>query len=268
MAKAAHTLPPIQSYADGLPIYFLTGKKYIHQTLFCIQSLKKVCSEHLRFIVVDDGSFDDELLKRLTTQLPDARLTTHAEIEDNLKKALPETKYPVLHAKRRIYPHLKKLTDIHTIAGDDWKLVLDSDMLFWNQPTQLLNWLRKPDRPIHMIDCIESYGYSRNIMQRLAGQSIPDKINVGAIGLKSSEINWMQLNDWIAALEEKEGATYYLEQALTAMIIGDSITHKLNSAEYIVNPSSLNPNHDILHHYVDVSKKIYLKDFWTRFVCV
>src|ERR1700754_4394234 len=221
MRAASLQLPPVQCYAHGLPVYFLTGKNYLYQTLFCIRSLIKFTNEKFQFILVDDGSFDDTFIAKIQKQLPGCTTIMQDEVDKNLQLHLPPHQYPYLYQKRKVYPHLKKLTDIHTLSGTDWKLVLDSDMLFWDTPLEIIQWLKKPEQPIHMVDCVESYGHSKQLMEKLSGHTIPSLLNVGTIGLNSSKINWSALDNWVHILEEKEGSSYYLEQALTAMLIGE-----------------------------------------------
>jgi hypothetical protein len=260
MAKTSADLAPVQSFEDGLAIYFLTGKRYLYQTLFCITSLVKHTTAKFRFIIVDDGSFDQQFIARISLQLPGATIVTSAMIQENLSKRLPEHLYPYLHHKRKVYAHIKKLTDIHTIPGDSWKLVLDSDMLFWDEPAEMIEWLKSPDKPLHMVDCGESYGYSRKLMEDLCGRAVRPLINVGAIGLNPGAIDWNDVERWTKTLEEKEGKTYYLEQALSAMLIGDQASEVLDAGKYIVNPD--NNSSGILHHYVDLSKAIYFMEKW------
>ena len=264
MEQASFDLPPVISTTEGLSIYFLTGKNYLYQTLFCIQSLTKVTKSKFRFILIDDGSFDAKLIERIHIQIPCAEIITQKIIEQNLHQNLPLDKYPYLHQKRRVYPHIKKLTDIHTILHNPWKLVLDSDMLFWNEPAQMIDWLKNPNNPLHMVDCEESYGYSYKLMEALCGFKMRNLINVGAIGLNSRQINWDSIENWAKTLEEKEGASYYLEQALTAMLVSNSGSVILNANEYVVNPNKqmiINKN-GVLHHYVDLSKEGYFKEAW------
>lgn len=263
MELAAWQLPAVTSFESGLPVYFLTGQKYAYQTLFCITSLQKVTSAQFNFILVDDGSFDDDLTKRIVQQLPGVSIIKASDIDVNLNKVLPEDKYPFLRAKRNIYPHLKKLTDVHTLPGHDWKLVLDSDMLFWKEPTKILQWLKTTDRPLHMLDCLESYGYSTSLMKDLCGHQIPELLNVGAIGLNSKNINWDDLERWAINLETAGGTSYYLEQALTAMLIAGQPATVLGANSYRVNPVELNDG-SALHHYVDLSKKIYFGQAWKK----
>ena len=49
MQEKSVDLPLVQSHADGFKVYFLTGKKYLYQTLFCIQSLTKTTSAKFNF---------------------------------------------------------------------------------------------------------------------------------------------------------------------------------------------------------------------------
>lgn len=267
MEKASHELPPVTSVNEGLPLYFLTGKNYLYQTLFCIRSLVLVSKPKFRLVLIDDGSFNEALIARIKKQLPGAEIITKEAIEQNLQRIIPAAQYPYLHKKRVVYPHIKKLTDIHTIPGD-WKLVLDSDMLFWHEPLEILEWLNNPGQPIHMIDCGEAYGYSNKLMEQLAGKTIKPLINVGAIGLNSNTMNWQNLESWAAALEQQEGTSYYLEQALSAMLMGDDSATVLPPGKYIVNPvkAVIAKQNGLLHHYVDLSKEGYFKLAWKKLV--
>jgi len=267
MRNAASGLSPVRSFPDGLPVYFLTGRDYLYQTLFCIQSLVKASQTKFKFILIDDGTFNPEIIGTINKLVLGAEVVTKSIIENNLQQLLPAHSYPVLNYKRKVYPHLKKLTDIHSLEGPPWKLVLDSDMLFLKEPKALINWLERPDQPVYMLDSSESYGYSRKLMQYLCGMKTPELLNVGAIGLKSACINWSLLETWIKTLEEKEGGSYYLEQALTAMLVGDKPATILNADDYKVNPLTFpGKENEVLHHYVDLSKALYFKKAW-RTIC-
>lgn len=264
MINASKFLPPILSHNDGYPIYFLTGENYLYQTLFCTYSLVKYSNEKFQFVLVDDGSFDEKLILRIKKQMPGVKIITAKEIQTNLDERLPMKHYPYLHYKRKIYPHIKKLTDIHTITSKHNKLVLDSDMLFLNEPTEIIDWIKNPNGSIHMIDCGEAYGYSQKLMETLCGNKIPELVNVGILGLNSNSIDWNKLEHWAKKLEETEGASYFLEQALSSMIISNQIRVALDKETYVVNPS--NDVHvkqaKTLEHYVDLSKLNYFMKKW------
>lgn len=268
MIKASYQLPAVNSEKNGYNIYFLTGKNYLYQTLFCALSLTKVSKEAFQFILIDDGSFDRSLLNRVNRQMPGAKVILSKEIEENLNQQLPKKDFPYLHHKRTIYPHIKKLTDIHTADNNPYKLVLDSDMLFWNEPTEMLNWLKNSNGCLYMLDTVESYGYDKKLMKDLCGFEIPDLMNVGCFGSNTTKIIWKNLEHWSEELEKAEGASYFLEQALSAMLIANEHKNILNKTEYIVNPNegTIDLSKAKLHHYVDLSKQYYFNSAWKKLV--
>src|SRR5690606_10908337 len=130
-----------------------------------------------------------------------------------------------------------KLTDVH--AGRvGWRLVLASDLLFWREPRFLLDWAAAPDRPLHAVDCEENYGYTRPLLEKIAGAPVPPRINVGLCGLRSDTIDWDFLEHATAALIAAERTSYYLEQALVALLVargGPAAAAPV--ADYITLPS-------------------------------
>ncbi|MFM8927856.1 MAG: hypothetical protein ACKOFA_06680 [Rhodoluna sp.] len=172
-------------------------------------------------------------------------------------------KYPVLHELRNKYIHIRKLTDIH-LGSNGAKLVLDSDMLFFERPDELLSWYSLPNQPCLMVDCEESYGYSRKLMEELAGAPIPALLNVGICGLVSELINWEKLEYWCQTLLAREGTSYYLEQALVAMLAAQSSPTVMPRSRYITFPTrqqALN-REGVLQHYVADSKAWYFGLAW------
>ena len=267
MAKASLQLKTDIIKDDGFKVYFLTGKKYWPLTAFCIYSLVKTSAITIKPVFIDDGSFDNELIAQIKSQFPGCEVKTAHEIAQNIREKLPVSKYPIINKKRTEYPHIRKITDIHTIS-DGWKLVLDSDMLFFKTPVQLQDWLSNPNEPFFLHDPITSYFYSEDLMGKLSGNTIKPNLNVGAIGLQSETIDWDKLEDWIVALEDDSGDCYLLEQALSAMLVSGQKIIVADPAEYIVMPgeSEINNPTATLHHYVDQSRNGYYKTAWRKII--
>jgi len=255
--------------AENVPVYdicFLTGQKYWYQTAFCAFSLAQVAPDvGFRLQIFDDGTFDAALLEQVKKQFPDAVVHLEKHILDRLETALPQSKFPFLHFKRDNYPHIKKLTDIY-VGKTDYQLVLDSDMLFFHRPDTMIEWLAKKDQPIYILDAENSYHYSFELMQELCGTPVREKINVGLVGLKGAAIDWEKLAYWARTMEAKEGSSYYLEQALTAMLIGQQAATVGARDQYIVMPSKeqVQTRAGVLQHYVADSKEWYFRLGWQQ----
>jgi len=254
---------PITSDSKPFQIHYLTGKKFWYQTAFCAYSLAKVSNLPIQFVFHDDGTFDAELKEQAQIQFPNCIIHGIEEINAMNAQFLPASKYPFLNKKRIVYPHIRKLTDVHGNSSG-WKLLLDSDMLFFKKPSFMLDWLSNPERPFFMLDCQNAYHYSFDLMKKLTGHSIVEKLNVGSIGLKSETIDWDKLEYWAKTMEDAEGSSYYLEQALSAMIVAGQPLTLAPLEEYVVLPSKNEVLHPsvTLHHYVAESKEWYLKQGW------
>lgn len=269
MERAAWHLSSAQSPGtqNSATVCFLTGAKFWYQTAFCAHSLLAQTGRPLHIAVVDDGTLSQEHAAALARVIPGLEVIWAADIQQRLDEHLPTSAFPILRQRRLVYPHLRKLTDVHA-GGIGWKLVLDSDMLFHNRPNFLLDWLESPNRPCHMLDVENAYGYSPGLMTELAGASIPDKLNVGICGLRSEEIDWQRLEYWCGAMLEREGSHYLQEQALTAMLLAGRPRDEAPAKDYVVRPTrteSLRPT-TILHHYVAESKAWYFRFGWRHCV--
>ncbi len=195
--------------------------------------------------------------------MPAARVVWRAEIEARLDAHLPAARFPALRARRLTYPHLRKLTDIH-VGQEGWRLVLDSDMLFFRPPRLVLDWLAAPDRPLHMIDIEPSYGYSDELLAELAGGPVPELINVGFLGLRSDSLGWDRMEYACQTMIEREGTSYFQEQALSALLLAGQPCTVAPKEDYVVLPSLAEGARPtaILHHYVAESKRSYFQHGW------
>ncbi len=268
MMRAAAHLPPLPPAGSDAPeVRFLTGRRFWYQTAFCAWSLAHHCGRPFRIVLFDDGSIDADLAHEAQRLFPGVRIVSRTEAETRLERVLPTGRFPALRGQRITYIHLRKLTDCH--AGEDgWHLVLDSDMLFFRRPDALLRWTEKPVDPVHMLDVFDSYGYPADTLRRLAGRPLPARVNVGICGLRSDAIDWPRLEAWCAELLATHGTSYYLEQALVALLLANETPCVLPAADYRLMPDDAECRAPTaaLHHYVDLSKRGYFRHAWKHTV--
>lgn len=268
MRAAASTLPPPLSATSNRPSlrpHLLTGRRFWHQTLFCLWSLSRASGRSVAPVIHDDGTLDNEAIHHLKRVFPETRVHSHAEALEKLHAILPQARYPSLNERWSRYPHIRKIINPHLGQGD-WKLVLDSDLLFFRTPEFLVDWLDHPDRPLHAVDCEEAYGYPTSSMTELAGAPIAPLVNVGLTGLRGDNIDWDRLEHWTRTLLERHGTSYYLEQALAAMLMAGQRCAIAPATDYITLP--LAPEaadcRAVMHHYVADSKRWYFQKNWRR----
>jgi hypothetical protein len=264
VAAAAHLPPTPPADPTSTPVCFLTGRRFWYQTAFCCWTLQRHAGRALQPVFIDDGTFDADLRRECQRLFPGCVIQGADDIDRHLDQRLPAARYPALRGQRRSYIHLRKLTDAHAgLAG--WRVVLDSDMLFFRRPDFLLDWMAQPDRPIHMLDVQDSYGYPRATLEELAGGPVPSQLNVGICGLRSDAIDWELLEHWCAELLRRHGTSYYLEQALVALWMSRGPERcVLPAADYALMPGEAECRSPTaaMHHYVDLSKRGYFRHAW------
>lgn len=266
MIAAARALPPLPPAAGApLELHLLTGRRFWDQTAFCLWTFARHAQRPLAPVIYDDGSLTDESRAPLARLFPAVRFVTKTETLARLDAHLPAAKFPTLRERWLAYPNIRKLTDPH-VGRTGWKLVLDSDLLFFRRPDFLLAWLDAPDRPLHAIDCETSYGYARPLLDELAPAPVAELVNVGLTGLNGAEIDWEKLERWTATLHARAGTSYYLEQALIAMLVAGRPCAVAPAADYVTCPRPPEAGRcaAVMHHYVANSKHWYFRQNWHR----
>jgi hypothetical protein len=265
MRRAAASLQPVprRGNASTITLHLLSGRRFWEQTVFCVHSFARNVACDVVPIIYDDGSLESEYRDLLASALPLAEFVPQAQTIDRLDEFLPTAHYPRLRERWTNYPNIRKLLDVH-VGSAGWKLVLDSDLLFFRAPEFLIEWLRRPEVPLHAVDFETSYGYSPLRMERLAGASVSPLVNVGLTGLNSDSLDWERLEYWCDQLISAEGTHYYLEQALVAMLVAGRPCAVAPRADYVtlpVMPEALQCR-AVMHHYVADSKRWYFRHNW------
>jgi hypothetical protein len=257
--------PPSQpSSGQSLKVHFLTGEDYWYQTLYCFLSLQRFCTDRITPVLYSDGSPPGPYWDEFQRVVPWADIRGEQETEERIQQALPPDKYSLLHEWRHDTPPLlRKLVDLHA-GSSGWKLLLDSDMLFFRRPDFLIEWLRCPSKPCFMVDVSSFYSYSSQLRYELVEYPIPEAVNIGILGLKSGNVDFDRMQEWLEILIEEEGAKYPLDQPLCSLMLAGCECEIAPPDKYVVLPSleeGRNPS-SVLHHYVAESKRPYFQYGW------
>lgn len=268
MIEAAKLLPQFPTLPDtfSAKVNFLSGRKYWYQTLFCFASLQALVPFRITPVVFDDGTISSIEKDHLAKVVPWTEFIGVDEINERLNQDLPRSKFPTLRSRRLEYPHLRKLTDLHA-GQEDWRIVLDSDMLFFNRPDELIDWFERP-YAFFMEDIADAYGYSAPLMSQLSQMPVLSRVNVGLYGLDRAAIDWEKIEYWCKQQLEIEGSSYLQEQGLTALELTAQGAQNLNVSRYLLMPTLAEGRSPtaVMHHYVAHSKRSYFQNGWRHVV--
>jgi hypothetical protein len=266
MEKAAFVLPRLPAQAGApLAVHVLTGRRFWYQTAFCLWSFSRQAGRSVAPVFYDDGTLAGGPRDGLARLFPRAIFVPQEQTLSRLDQILPASRYPFLRDRWRQYPNIRKLIDPH-LGSTGWKLVLDSDLLFFHCPKFIVDWLETADRPCHAVDVEKSYGYSDPLLESLARGPLHPRLNVGLCGLDSGSLDWDWLENCCRALIEAEGTSYYLEQALVAVLLAGQVCAIAPAEDYITLPGlpEVVACQAVMHHYVAGSKRWYFRDNWRR----
>lgn len=265
MERSVAALPPLPACECAVDLWYLTGSRFWYQTAYCAWTFGRHSGRSVNLHLVDDGTLQAKQVGELERIFGRISVVSSRESRTRLDALLPADRYPVLRQRWQDYIHIRKLIDVH-LGQHGPRLVLDSDMLFFARPKALLDWLDSDgERPLlYMTDCVESYGYSRPLLEQLAGATLPEKLNVGICGMVSESLDWPLIEDWSTRLLAKEGTSYYLEQALVAILAGRNKGMQVPASDYITLPTTeqVCSGEGVLQHYVASSKPDYFRRAW------
>ena len=251
-------------------ICFLTGAKFIHHTLFCAHSFATHTGIHTPFEFLSDGSLNEDHTRALHRLFPSAIVRHKEELDRAVLAALPPERFPVLHATRGKFVLLKKLTD--AMAGQSgYRLFLDSDMLFWRRPQELLDRVHA-GAPLYMRDIVDNgYTISAAELGQSLGTPVALGVNSGLIGLDAGRLDWNLLERACAYIENSIGNQRLLEQTLWAVALGKQDAKPLDERAYkvLVAPKDFSPvvaDAASLLHYAWYSRLVYSAADWRRYL--
>lgn len=230
--------PDARGGGSDLTVCLLTGPDFVHQTLFCAHSFQRHANRSVSFEFLSDGRLRPQDRDALTASFPSATVRDASELDAAVRSALPPAQFPCLHEVRRHFVLLRKLTD--AMAGrSGYRLFLDSDMLFWTEPRELLERAERA-QPLYLADLSDDgYTAGRAEITGALGVPVAPGVNSGVIGIDAASLDWQLMERACRYLIKSPGDQRLLEQTLWAVALGGIQAHRLNARDYrvVINPT-------------------------------
>jgi hypothetical protein len=207
------------------------------------------------FVLHSDGSLtesDVELWRRL---IPNLTYVSKEE-RDRMCRERIEDDYPALAKWRRENPYSSKAIDVHFYGKRPRMIVLDSDVLCFSMPSELLRNLADPDVTFSWNeDERTSYTAERDALERMFGHSVPELFNTGVLVTKRFGEKDLALMDEIIQKCVAAGISTsgWFEQMLTAVIAGKIGNGLPLGSEYRVVPGRTKES-AVMRHYTGVKR--------------
>ncbi len=127
---------------SDVSMHMLFGARDYLMALWSLASFYRVMPEVGELVVHSDGSLTESHLRVIRRLFPSARIEHASEFMSLHGKSLDQ--YPVLKKFREVYPKFqsKKLIDQYVLSGKKIRILLDSDLLWFREPTEIVESIR------------------------------------------------------------------------------------------------------------------------------
>jgi hypothetical protein len=218
---------PVNNF--NLSIHVLTCHKDLIMTLWSLASFYRVNKEVGQLYLHNDGSLTIRDKKILNSFFPQTRLVEPNEVmaENCL------TPYPLIKKFRenKDYFLLKKIIDTYFLSDKKYRLIIDTDLLWFDEPKEIENEIRNGcQNSLMMANNSFGYVYFKNgekINQELAS------FNSGIVLYDKENFNLAKLEEYLNQIDEQnQKNTHFIEQAGFAWCLHN--LKKMDDKKYVI----------------------------------
>lgn len=216
--------------------------------LWSARSLDRASSRAWRHVWIDDGTMNPADRRAAVRALPGLRWVEPAETDALLGKLCLEQ--PLLARAARLSPYLRRMVLLTLVPRGDRFVSVDSDVLFFAPPHDLLRWAQSPAAEAwFMHDPITFYFPREPSLSTCVGFPVTPHVNVGLVLFPRGWLNLDATNRLLEAYLDHPARTAHIEQALIAASL-TLLGAKPLSAEYELSFEPTRRRHCAARHYV------------------
>lgn len=144
------TLPQIEQWywpfwgeePATIPVHVLTGEKDWRLAAWMLASFFHFTEMAWPVVIHDDGTLPEDGRATLESLFNGARIIRRSEADEEMKRVLRA--YPFCEDYRNAHPLALKIFDMPHFEKGDRFLMIDSDVLFFNHPREIIDWANAP----------------------------------------------------------------------------------------------------------------------------
>ena len=222
---------------------------YFFDYLCAIWSLKsfyRVAGVAFPLTIQIQGNAPAHVARTLRQHFPQARILEQPEADQRVESHLISHGWTRLLEGRRANHYMQKLTDTVLLSGFPRVIYLDSDLLFFHKPTELLAF--EGDH-IFQQDPESTY-----LVDEAAGVKIAPRLNVGLMSFVPARVSLARCNDYLA---DFPGFSGWIEQTLLALHAAESNTALVLPATYLISAEAgIDPDTLVMRHYAGPTRPL------------
>ena len=210
--------PIVLSQGGDIQLHLLFGHRTVHEAVATIQSLYRF-TPAWPVVLHDDGTLTAKDRTLVTSLLVGVRLIDRRRSDEEVIAHLEKAGLARLADFRRNVVFALKLLDVPFYAAGSRLLMMDTDVLFYEKPVELLAALYASDdewRDRYSEDFSSSYAWDFDAIREYTGLDILPRVNVGLVALRRPRLWWERYERWLG-IQKPFRSKHHLEQTLYAL---------------------------------------------------
>jgi hypothetical protein len=244
---------------SNIEIHALTCENDYTDLLWTLKTFIHFTDRQCYVVIHDDGSLSNEATRNITKHLPGVSVIAKAQADKTMSARLQD--YKACQRFRATNPLALKIFDFPAFAKNDHFLVLDSDVLFFKRPEEILTSIKR-NRLFFMSDYQDSYIVSRDEIRKRYCRQIPHAFNTGISFLSKSLEDLSFIEKYCEDLEKENLLQHsWSEQTLWALLLSrlPDVADRLPET-YSISSQPIDSK-TISHHFVNDGSRGF---FYTR----
>jgi hypothetical protein len=255
LRKPYLTLPPVAvpGQDQDFSVHILLCNRDFEMSVCALRSFVFYCGRSFEFVIHEDGTLTQEQKKYLLKNFPKSEVIDYHRSLNLAKETFGENSE--IYKMRQKGVLMLKLLDIKLFSTKKKVIVLDSDILFFKKPDEVLNAAIRFDVPnLFNKDVFPSLMASKEVLEDICAKKIPERINSGLSVVYRDAIDFVLLEKWLKELNDRKVdiILHRIEQSLITMLC---VNHK-SGIDYLPETYDVSFGKDVgqsvCKHYVGV----------------
>jgi glycosyltransferase involved in cell wall biosynthesis len=215
--RILHTAPVRDTIDPICELHVLTcGNDWLN-LMWSLKTFYHFSKRRYRLCIHDDGTVPDEGLAHLRRHFPDGRLILRSEADEKAERELRG--YPQSLRFRRMNPLAPKVLDFSLYLQGERMLLFDSDLLFFDDPKDLLRRIEDPSYGLNAVnaDLASAYTVEPSAVKSTIGLQLVERFNSGLGLIHKASMRWDWIEEFLRLPGILEGHFWRIEQTLYAL---------------------------------------------------
>jgi hypothetical protein len=198
-------------------VHMLVSSQTWHAGLLAVMSLEFFTKRRWRVVIHEDGTVPEAARLEIERRLPGVRFVTRQEADEKARVVFAN--HPKSLAHRAQFNLFLKFADTLSFADRERFLVLDSDVIFFKTPTEILEWVDTNSKAcLYNEDTKEKFCIPREQIELAFNQKLLPRFNSGLVLMQTSAMDPVLAEKFFETFEATAHAPKFFEQTLYALM--------------------------------------------------